>query len=147
MNYKLYISNIIMTNIYNKLNINLKEKIDKVIYKNNKYFFKKNVKEILVYVSKRKHLIRYIKDYYNRLYKYEKYKILKNDLLEFIEFYFQDQYFVFMNKLFKDNLIEKMNDYKYFCNKILNNLPYEALKNRFMNYRGLYYPTVNGIGF
>ena len=41
MNYKLYISNIIMTNIYNKLNINLKEKIDKVIYKNNKYFFKK----------------------------------------------------------------------------------------------------------
>ena len=82
MNYKLYISNIIMTNIYNKLNINLKEKIDKVIYKNNKYFFKKNIKEILVYVSKRKHLIRYIKDYYNRLYKYEKYKILKNDLLE-----------------------------------------------------------------
>ena len=127
MNYKLYISNIIMTNIYNKLNINLKEKIDKVIYKNNKYFFKKNIKEILVYVSK--------------------YKILKNDLLEFIKFYFQDQYFVFMNKLFKDNLIEKINDCKYFCNKILNNLPYEALENRFMNYRGLYYPTVNGIVF
>ena len=38
-----------------------------------------------------------------------KYKILKNEIKEFIKFYFQDQYFVFMNKLFKDNLIEKIN--------------------------------------
>ena len=43
--------------------------------------------------QKKKHLIRYIKDYYNRLYKYEKYKILKNDLLEFIKFYYSRSIF------------------------------------------------------
>lgn len=128
--------------IYNKLNENLKEKIDKIVKKNIKIYFNKKIKFYLSYIGERKHICRYIIDYYNKLYGLKKYEELCKDLFEYVEYYYADKYFVFMNDVFKDysqiDICRKFNS-KNICNKILNNLPYNALENRFMKLDGIYY--------
>lgn len=128
--------------IYNKLNENLKEKIDKILNKNIKKYFNKKIKVCLSYIAERKHLYRYIINYYKKLYGNNKYEELSKDLFEYIEYYCADQYFVFMDNVFKDysqiDISKKVNS-EYICKKIMNNLPYTALETRFMNLYGLYY--------
>ena len=115
-----------MGHIYNNLGINFQEKIDKIIYKKNQEYFNNNVKELLINIARRKHVIRYIVNYYKEMY-----NILKKDLFEYIEYCFRDQYFVFMDKVFHAYsviAICKKYNCKEVCNKIFNNLSYYNLK-------------------
>lgn len=128
--------------IYNKLNENLKEKVDKIVNKNIKRYFNKKIKVYLSYIGERKHLYRYIFDYYTKIYGNNKYEGLCKDLFEYIEYCCADQYFVFMDNVFKDysqiNICNKF-DSECICKKIMNNLSYVALENRFMKLGGMYY--------
>lgn len=128
--------------IYNKLNENLKEKIDKILNKNIKKYFNKKIKVSLSYIAERKHLYRYISDYYKKNFGNNKYEVLCKDLFEYIEYYYADQYFVFMDNVFKDysqiDICKRLNS-ECICKKIMNNLPYVALENRFIKLAGIYY--------
>ena len=145
INYKLIIIIFflyIKININNNLNESLKEKIDKIINKNKKQYFNNNIKFNISYVGEREHLYRYIIDYYNKLYSSRKYEELCKDLFEYIEYYYADEYFIFMDDVFKDYSeieISRKFDSKSICKKIINKLPYIALENRFMKLGGMYY--------
>ena len=125
-NYLLF-NNMIKT--YKYLNNDLKNKVDNFIIKNNKQYFKNYINESLIVLSQKKKIIRFIINEYKNIY-----TNLKTDLLDFIQYYYQDQYFVFMNKVFDDGNRIVFCDSKYICNHILNNLSYDVLKNGFIKY-------------
>ena len=125
-NYLLF-NNMIKT--YKYLNNDLKNKVDNFIIKNNKQYFKNYINESLIVLSQKKKIIRFIINKYKNIY-----TNLKTDLLDFIQYYYQDQYFVFMNKVFDDSNRIVFCDSKYICNHILNNLSYNVLKNGFIKY-------------
>ena len=126
-----------MSQIYNKLPNEIQDVIDKHINISNKNYFKYFVSDILVQKAQKKHIIRYIIDYFIGRHTIERYQLLELELIGFIDDCLEDQYLIFLETVFKTSSIVdikmKYNPDK-LCNKILNNLSTNMLKQFKINY-------------
>jgi hypothetical protein len=120
-----------MAYIYRNVSLNIQQKIDTEINNINKIYFRNLIEDKLIYKGKCKHIIRYIIYYYISSYKLiNKYSILQMDLLDFLEYNFNDCQSQFLLKVFNRSYI---NDILYIYNDItivymiLNNLSYKTL--------------------
>ena len=137
-----------MSSIYNKLPNEIQDIIDKHINICNKNYFKYFISDILVQKAEKKHIIRYIIDYFIGRHTTKRYELLELELIGFLDDYLDDQYFIFLEKIFQTSSILKIKT-KYtpdkVCNKVLNNLSSNMLKQFKINYCEYY--KHNGVIF
>ena len=129
--------------IYYKMPGDIQDLMSVHLMNNTKEYFRNNVSPYLIEKAKKKHMIRYIIDYYKKQYKVliieYIYNLLERDLLEYMKYIFGDneQFEIFINKIFNDKNIDNIQEmYKseIVVNKILMNLSFDnILKFKKMN--------------